>query len=190
MQLLWINLISDIFPGLALALEPAEPDIMKRPPRDPQAPIIAGADLRRLGIESVVITASAVAAYLLALRRYGPGPRATTNAFMSLSLAQLLHALSTRSERHSLYSRERLPRNRYLELALGTSLAAQVATVLLPPLRRLLGNTPLGLGDWLAVTVSAVVPLLINEATKPLPGLGTKPATVGEGNDRRLDHEA
>jgi Ca2+-transporting ATPase len=181
MQLLWINLISDIFPGLALALEPAEPGIMKRPPRDPQAPIIAGSDFRRLGIESAVITASAVAAYLVALRRYGPGPQATTNAFMSLSVGQLLHAVSCRSERHSLYSRERLPRNRYLEMALGASLVAQLATVLLPPLRRLLGTTPLGLADWLIVAASAVGPLLINEVTKPVSRLGTRVEKVTAG---------
>ena len=55
MQLLWINLVTDIFPGLALSMEPAEPDIMDRPPRDPDEAIIEGRDLKRMAFESGII---------------------------------------------------------------------------------------------------------------------------------------
>ena len=80
MQLLWINLVTDIFPGLALAQELPEPDILEKPPRDPQTPIISAPDLRRLGLESTVISGSALASYGYALLRYGPGPQAGTQA--------------------------------------------------------------------------------------------------------------
>lgn len=100
MQLLWINLISDIFPGLALALEPPEPDVLSRPPRNPEEPIIKTEDFKRIGFEAGMISAGAIGAYAYGLARYGAGPAAGTMAFMSLTTGQLLHALSCRSERH------------------------------------------------------------------------------------------
>ncbi len=166
MQLLWINLATDVFPSLALAMEKPEPDVLERPPRDPARPIIDGKDLGRLGLESAFITGGALLSYLTALLRYGPGAKANTHTFMTLTLAQLLHAFSSRSEEHSILDRERLPPNRYLETALLGSLVAQSLTVLVPGLRRLLGTTPLSLADALIVTAGAAVPLLLNETTK------------------------
>jgi Ca2+-transporting ATPase len=166
MQLLWINLATDVFPALALAMEPAEPDILEQPPRDPQTPLLSAQDLRRLALESAIITGGSFASYGYALLRYGPGPQANTHTFMTLTLAQLLHSLSSRSETHSLFDKERLSPNPHLNLALGVSLSLQVLTVLIPGLRQLLGTTPLSLLDSLVIGASAVVPLLINESTK------------------------
>ncbi|MFO1431936.1 MAG: HAD-IC family P-type ATPase [Candidatus Competibacteraceae bacterium] len=167
MQLLWINLATDVFPGLALALEPPEPDVLDQPPRDPTTPIISRRDLGRLGLESTVISGGALGSYAYALARYGAGPRANTHTFMTLTVAQLLHAFSSRSEQHSLLDRERLPPNPYLRVALGVSLALQSLTVF-PGLRGLLGTTPLGLLDTLVIGAGAVLPLLLNETTKQL----------------------
>ncbi|NLJ26448.1 MAG: cation-transporting P-type ATPase [Deltaproteobacteria bacterium] len=166
MQLLWINLLSDIFPGLALALEPAEPDVMQRPPRDPHEPIIKASDFKRLTAESAVISASALGTYGYGIMRYGMGANASTIAFQSLTLAQLMHAVSCRSEKTGIFSKEKLPPNRYLNLALGGSLALQLLTMIVPGLRGLLGLTPVGLVDAAVIGTSAVVPLIINEATK------------------------
>ena len=74
MQLLWINLISDIFPGLALALEPAEPDVMEQPPRDPAEPIIKTDDFKRITFEAATMTATSLAAYGYGVMKYGAGP--------------------------------------------------------------------------------------------------------------------
>ncbi|MCM2359970.1 MAG: cation-transporting P-type ATPase [Geobacteraceae bacterium] len=166
MQLLWINLLSDIFPGLALALESPEPDVLNRPPRDPQEAIISNADLRRISLEGGVITAGAMGAYGYGLLRYGMGPRAGGLAFMSLTSAQLLHALSCRSETVTMYDSARLPPNRYLSWALGGSFALQALTLAVPGLRRFLGVTPVTLMDGLVIGGSAVLPLVVNEATK------------------------
>ncbi len=167
MQLLWINLISDIFPGLALALEAPEPDILERPPRDPQRPIFTAAEYRRLAFEAGVLTTGALAAYSYGLRRYGAGPQAATLAFHSLVTAQLLHALSCRSDHLGWFSGERLPPNPYLTWAVGGSLALQVLTMFVPGVRSLLGLAPVGLLDLLVVGAAGLVPLLVNEATKP-----------------------
>jgi Ca2+-transporting ATPase len=63
MQLLWMNLLSDIAPALALALEPPEPDVLRRPPRRPDETIIQSSDLQRIAFESTVLSASALGAY-------------------------------------------------------------------------------------------------------------------------------
>jgi P-type Ca2+ transporter type 2C len=172
MQLLWINLMSDIFPSLALALESPEPGILERPPRDPKEPIIGKQDFKRIGIESSVISLATLGAYGVGLARYGIGQKASTMAFQSLTISQLLHAISCRSEKVSIYDKEKLPANRYLTLALGGSLGLQLLTSVVPGLRSLLGIAPLSLIDHVIIGISAILPLLVNEATK---GAGKRP---------------
>jgi P-type Ca2+ transporter type 2C len=166
MQLLWINLVSDIFPGLALALEPPEPDVLARPPLDPQEPVIRSSDFKRIAFESTVISAGSMGAYVYGIARYGVGPRAGTLAFLSLTLGQLLHSLSCRSEHAGIFSNRRLPSNRYLNLALGGSLAIQALAFAIPSIRGLLGITAIGIADTIAIGLGASVPLLVNEMTK------------------------
>ncbi|MCI0530039.1 MAG: cation-translocating P-type ATPase, partial [Nitrospira sp.] len=121
MQLLWINLISDIFPGLALALEPPEPDVLSHPPRNPEEPIMTTSDFKRITFESAALSAGALGAYGYGILRYGMGLQASTLAFTSLTTGQLLHAISCRSETHSIFDKEKLPSNKYLTIALGGS---------------------------------------------------------------------
>jgi P-type Ca2+ transporter type 2C len=167
-QLLWINLISDIFPGLALAMEVPEPDILERPPRDPARPIFTGSDFKRMAFESGAITAGAFGAYGYGLLRYGTAG-ASTLGFHSLTTGQLLHAISCRSEKHSIFSAGKLPPNPYLTMALGGSLVMQFLTMVVPGLRSLLGLTPVGLLDGAVISATALLPLVVNEATKQPP---------------------
>jgi P-type Ca2+ transporter type 2C len=166
MQLLWINLISDIFPGLALAMEAPESDVLERPPRSPDEPIVKVSDFKRLTFESAALSVSSLGAYAYGIMRYGMGAQASTMAFQSLTLGQLLHAISCRSETHSIFSRETLPPNRYLNYAMGGSFLLQLMTMLVPGLRGLLGITPIGVMDAVVIGGTAVAPLLVNEATK------------------------
>ncbi|MEW5744569.1 MAG: cation-transporting P-type ATPase [Nitrospirota bacterium] len=166
MQLLWINLVSDIFPGLALALEPPEPDVLSKPPRNPNEPIMNNADLRRIVFESAVMSASSLGAYGYGLLRYSRGHQAGTMAFMSLTLAQLLHAVSCRSEHHTIFDKRKLPPNRILDGALGLSLGLQGLTLLVPGLRGLLGLAPVTIIDGAIIGGSALLPFLVNESTK------------------------
>ncbi|MDN5869624.1 MAG: cation-transporting P-type ATPase [Nitrococcus sp.] len=166
MQLLWINLVTDIFPALALSLEPTGTDVMSRPPRSPQEPIITREALVHTALESLVLTGGTLGAFLYGLGRYGPGLRTGTLAFTTLTTAQLLHAFSCRFDRDSLFGRERRPRNRRLEFAVGVSLALQGLTLVVPSLRRLLGTTALGAVDLGVVGVGAGLPLLVNESIK------------------------
>lgn len=168
MQLLWINLISDIAPGLALALEPPEPDVLKQAPRNPAEPIIKTSDFRRIAFESATLSAGALGAYGYGLMRYGMGPQAATLAFTSLASGQLLNALTSRSETRSVFDHPPLPPNPYLRMALFGSFAVQALTFLVPGVRSLLGITPLSLGDGAVIGASALLPFVVNEKTKTL----------------------
>lgn len=179
-QLLWLNLISDVAPALALALEPAEPDVLERPPRDPLAPFVSGRELARYAREGAVISAGTLAAWGAARWLYGSGsPVPGSIAFQTLTAAQLLHALLCRSERRSLIpGRRPLAPNPWLSRALLTSGALQLATAALAPLRSLLGLAPLGIRDLALVAAGSLLPLVVNEALKPHPAA---PAKLPEG---------
>ncbi|MBV9756405.1 MAG: cation-transporting P-type ATPase [Alphaproteobacteria bacterium] len=161
MQLLWINLVSDVLPGLGLAFEPAEPGILTRPPSDAGA--LGYSDLGALALDSGIIAAGALAATGIGTLRHGVSPQARTMTLGSLVTAQLLHALTCRARAQG---QPRVDANRPLTAALAVSFLAQSA-LLLPGLRGVLGTAALGPLD-LALTVGAgVLPYLINEARKP-----------------------
>jgi Ca2+-transporting ATPase len=166
MQLLWINLLSDVAPGLALAMEPPEPEVLQQPPRDPAEPIMTSADFKRIGFESAVLSAGTLGAYGYGLLRYGMGAQANTLAFSSLTVGQLLHAFSCRSQTHRVLGTTSLPANPYLRLAIGGSLALQLLTFIVPGLKSLLGLAPITLLDGAVIGLSALLPLVVNEATK------------------------
>ena len=168
MQLLWLNLVSDIFPGLALALEPPEPNVLESPPRDPEEPIIKESDFARIASESAAISLSAMTAYSYGLLRYGMGQKASTIIFMSLTMAQILHTLSCRSESQSIFDfkQDPLPHNPYMDGAIIGSFAIQLLPTMVPGLRTLLNLAPVDVLDCLVIGSSALVPLVVNESTK------------------------
>ena len=157
-QFLWINLLSDVAPALALAVEPAEPDVMSRSPRNPAAPILSRPALLGIAGDASVLAATTLGVHALAMGRYGAGPRATTLAFSALTSAQLLHALSYRSR-----TRDVGPGRSVLTPVVGGTLALQLAAMALPPLRRVLGLTPLSLADWALVAGATTLPFALKE---------------------------
>lgn len=189
MQLLWINLISDIFPGLALSLEEPEPGVLDRPPRDPEIPLFSRKDWARMAAESGVISASTLGVYAYGLTRYG-GAGAVGLAFQTLTIGQLLHAFSSRSDYSAFKRKGRLPRNNWLNLAMTGSLLLQGLTMFVPALRNLLGLVPLSLPDLGVIAAGSMVPLIINEALKP--GEAEARVTLAEFDDENpiIDVEA
>jgi Ca2+-transporting ATPase len=166
LQLLWLNLVTDIFPGLALALEPTTPDLLRSPPRDPAEPIIPPIRFWRITLEAAVLATSALAAYGYGLHQYGQGPQATTIGFMGLTLAQVLHALSCRSPGPTLLSPTPLPPNPYLGLGLSLALVLQLCSALVPGLHQRLQIAPLNGVDAAVIGVATLLPLLLNELSK------------------------
>jgi Ca2+-transporting ATPase len=156
-QFLWINLLSDVAPALALAIEPAEPDVMARPPRDPAMPLLSRPALVEIGKDAGVLAGVTLGVHGLAVARHGAGPHATTLAFSTLTAAQLLHSLTYRSRPAGASERS------VLTGVVAGTLGAQVAAMALPPLRRVLGLTPLTFADWVLATAGAVAPLVVNQ---------------------------
>jgi P-type Ca2+ transporter type 2C len=171
MQLLWINLLSDVLPAIGLALEPAEDDVMAQPPRHPHEPIIRRDDMRQLAREGGIIAAGSLAAYYYGRWRHGASPRSSTISFTSLVGSQLLHAVTSRSDRHGLFGAERLEPNRVLSGTLLGSAALLGMLLAVPVLRRFMGLARLDLVDLFIAIAGALLPYLANEGAKmTIPG--------------------
>lgn len=161
LQILWLNLVTDTFPALALAVEPREVDVMKRPPRDPEEAILSRSFLGTIVIYALMITLSTLAAFLLALER-GLLERAVTVAFMTLALAQGFHLGNARSA-GSVLSVQRVGANRWALGALALVIGLQLAAVYAPWLAGVLGVVPLTLGDWGLVLPAALLPAVVGQ---------------------------
>jgi P-type Ca2+ transporter type 2C len=173
MQLLWVNLVSDVLPAIGLTLEPPEADVMEQRPRRPGDSIVPRSHVGRLGTEAAVMAAGTFGGALYSALRRGPGaPQASTIAFGSLVTAQLLHALTYRSTKDGANSHQHSG-NSLLPAIIGGSLAAQSAAMLLPGLRSLLGIAPLDVLDAVVMAAGGVVPFLVNAASRTSPAAAT-----------------
>jgi Ca2+-transporting ATPase len=169
-QLLYINLISDILPGLALALEPPEPDVLTRPPREPEEAVLDAKDFEDIIFESGVLAAPPLTLYGYGLIRYGPGAKANTLAFMGLSTAQLLHTFSCRGKVPVIFSSRSIPNHPFLTFSVFGSLILQGAIILFPAFRNFLGLTTLTAGETLCVGGAGLLSLMVNESRKSAGG--------------------
>ena len=163
LQLLWLNMVTDTFPALALAMEPAEADVMQRPPRSPDDAILSRPFLLRILLYGALITASTLAAFVWGL---GNAPdKASTMAFLTLALAQITHLGNARRANPVLDARSAVG-NPYALGAVALSLGLQAATLYVDPLPQLLRVSPLTGTEWLVVLGLAVVPALVGQLLK------------------------
>src|SRR5215218_9155995 len=168
-QILWINLITDGAPALALGLDPADPEVMNRPPRSVGSGVITRP--MRFGIAFVGIIMAAGTLLVLdfglpggLIEGSGDLPYARTMAFTTLVLFQLFNALNARSDERSAF--HRLFRNPWLRGALVLSLALQILVVYAPFLQPAFGTVSLNLGDWLVCVAVASSVLWLRELSK------------------------
>jgi Ca2+-transporting ATPase len=163
LQILWVNLVTDILPALALIRDPAEPDIMRRPPRDPREALVTWRFGRRMLAEGAWLAAGVLSAYLWVVWQAGPGPRATTMAFMALVLIHPFQAMNCRSQQFGWW---RLPSNALAWIALVTLVGLQWLSISFAPLSRLLGTVPLAPADWLVLATGVLWPVVGMEIVK------------------------
>lgn len=163
LQLLWLNMLTDTFPALALAVEPADRDVMKLPPRSPQEALLSRPFLLRVVFYASLITVSTLAAFLWALSVV-PG-RATTIAFMTLAFAQILHLGNARSA-GAVIRPASIISNPWALAGAGLATALQLLAILYAPLRDVLDLVPLDARDWMVVVGCAVAPAVIGQTVK------------------------
>jgi Ca2+-transporting ATPase len=164
LQILWMNIVTDTFPALALAVEPGEEDVMRRPPRDPHAAILSHRFLLGVGFYGAMMTAVTLAAFLWGLRG-GDAVLATTLSFTTLSLAQILHLGNARS-RGAVLELRAATANAFALGAVGLTVGLQLLALYLPPLQRLLDLVPLGAAEWMVVLPLAAGPAVVGQALK------------------------
>jgi len=166
---LWLNLITDIFPAFALALEPSAPDVMKRPPRDPQESLLTPSFVGLIVWQGLLLTGVTLLAFGIGMHWHGAegdGLRAaTTMAFMTLALAQVFHAFNARSQRRSAFT-DRLFTNGWLWAAVAMCLVLQAAAVYVPLLQKVLDTAPPSLVDWGVIAGCSLLPVLVVELVK------------------------
>lgn len=163
LELLWLNLVTDILPGLGLALEPPGEGIMAQPPRSRDQPLLSNRDLAWSSLESLTITAGVMAASAYGLRRYGPGPQTRTVTFLSMVSAQLLHALTCRHDRTGEIHGRSLLSNHRLNIALAGSMGLQAVAFISPTLRRFLAIAPPKPADFATAAVCGLGVFAVNE---------------------------
>ena len=172
-QLLWLNLVTDSLPALALGVEPVEAGVMERPPRDSGESLFTRRFAFRLGWQGLMVGGLTLMAYFLglAVMPVGDFPQRTANtmAFATLTLSQLFHAYDVRSEERSLFSIGVLS-NPAMNRAFLIGFAMQLAVLCLPPLQAIFSVIGLGLTQWLTVLGLAAAPVVICELAKALGG--------------------
>lgn len=152
-QILWINLVTDGLPGLALVVEPAEKDIMKRPPRPPKENLFAGGLVARILLTGITLTVAAIFIQWWAAGQLYDVRTQQTMVFTTLCFVQLGNALSVRSVYHSLFS-SRLFANKELWGAIILTVILQLLIVYAPFLNSIFKTTALA---WNAMVVILIV---------------------------------
>ena len=165
-QLLWLNLVTDAFPALALGVEPAEADIMERPPRDPSESILSGETGKNVILQSIAITISVLAAYIIGLNYIFPNniEGAHTMVFATLITSELLRAFSVRSEKFTLKELGWFSNKNLLKANL-LSFALLLLVMYVPPLR-ILFELQFISWEWLIIIPLSFLPLIIGEIRK------------------------
>ena len=164
LQILWMNLVTDVFPALALAVEPASKDIMTQPPRSSHTTLLSKPFLILIAWQAAMLAAIALGTYTWALNVYGPGPHSRTIALFALVSVQLGHTFNCRSRTRSAF--DGIFRNPFLWIAVLIVVLLQLFAVYLSPLAAVLGTVKPSATDWIVIGSCGLLPVGIVEMTK------------------------
>jgi Ca2+-transporting ATPase len=166
LQILYLNMIGDVFPALALGVGPGDPADMKRPPRDPAEPVLTSGHWLGIGGWGLLIAFPVLGSLAVALNWLNMGERqAVTVSFLTLAFARLWHVFNMRDRASGLLKNE-VTRNPFIWAALGGCTALLVAAVYVPGLSLVLQTVRPGASGWLLIFAISLVPLMIGQLVK------------------------
>lgn len=169
-QLLWLNLVTDSFPAMALGVENAEPGIMNHPPRDTKEPILDKGMLGGIAFQAVAISFASLISYYWAARMYGIGSglvHVRSVVFTTLITAELLRAFSSRSQVYTLFKIGFFTNIRMIQ-AVFVSFALTVMVLYVPMFNEIFDVMPLSMHDWEVVLAFSFIPMIVGELYKDL----------------------
>ena len=171
-HLLFINLVTDCFPALALGMEEAEPDTMQRPPRDSKEGIFAGGLFFDIAYQGILVTLLTIVAYIIGhsmeighfAMPHGVSEAGMTMAFLTMSMCEIFHAFNLRSQRKSVFSLK--SKNKILWAAMLGSLVLTTLLLEVPFLANAFGFSPLSLTEYCIAILLAVLVIPVVETVK------------------------
>lgn len=165
-QLLWLNLVTDSFPALALGMEKGDPDIMRDKPRNSNAPIIDKSMVIAIIIESFTIGLVSLLAFIWGLKTYPDNIlMARTITFATLITAELVRAYSSRSERYIIFEIGFFS-NKTMVYATGLSFVLMLMVIYIPFMQVAFHTLSIGFSQWAIILTFAILPLIIGELYK------------------------
>lgn len=174
-QLLWINLVTDSFPAVALGMDKGDSEVMKEKPRSPKESFFSGGAGSRTILLGAFVGIVTIGAFVLGFYENGSTPFAEnspqilqysqTMAFMTLIFAQMFLAISMRSDYHTIFSKEFFA-NKILLATIIISIGLQFVLMYTPFLREIFHLEVITRNDWLLVIGLAAIPMIINEIRK------------------------
>ncbi len=163
LHILFLNLVTDVFPALALGVGEGAEERMRRPPRPADEPVVAARHWQAILAYGVVLTGSVLAAFMIALANPAISDEsAVTVSFLTLAFAQLWHVFNMRRDHGGLLDNE-ITRNSWIWGALALCVAILLAAVYVEPLARLLSLHPPSAEAWLLVLGMSLVPLVVGQ---------------------------
>ncbi len=171
LQILWLNLVTDTFPALALAFEPADPNVMERRPRPPEAQLMSRHGVAAIAFYAVLITAVTLVAYVVptgAVTSPDALARSRTLAFTTLALAQLFHIGNARGVGRPMWHPDDFVGNRWAIGAVLLGIALQAIALHLPAAQRVLGTVALHPVEWVWVGLLALGPTVVGQLLRSL----------------------
>lgn len=162
-QLLWINLITDSLPAIALGLEKSDKNIMKKKPRDSKKGFFSDGLWNKIFLEGSMLGIITLVVYIIGVRLYN-GEAARTMAFATLSMIELVHAFNIHCGEYSFL--KRIFSNFYLLGAMIIGMLMQILVIAIPKIANVFDVIPLNATQWIIVAIACILPIIVMEIQK------------------------
>ncbi|MBT6253745.1 HAD-IC family P-type ATPase [Candidatus Uhrbacteria bacterium] len=164
-QILWINLVTDGFPHLALTMEPGEGDVMSYPPRKKSEPVVSGEMKMLIFLIGIVTDIGLLLLFWVLIGREYDIAHLRTIMFSALAIDSLFYVYAVKSLRHSIF-RTKLFQNKWLNIAVVAGILLQLSAIYAPPLQELFSTVSLQFYDWIILIVLSLIKLVVIEVSK------------------------